>query len=431
MNPILIKPQTDDQAQIVFMGKSLTNLSAADYEERKVALWQTVVECLEKLLAECELVVIEGAGSPAEVNLRNRDIVNMKVARHLSSPVLLVGDIDRGGVLASLVGTMELLLPEEQERIGGFLINKFRGDRALLSEGLEFLEQRTGKPVLGVIPYSPGLRLFEEDSVCLEPQALNFAEAAAGAGLELPLQIAVINLPHMSNFTDFQPLEAEAGMSLHYVKRPEEINGAAAVILPGTKTTIADLEWLRQTGLAKALLDKTAAGVPLIGICGGFQMMGEKIRDPEKIESKVESAVGLGLVPMATTLEPEKLTRRVEATVISRRGLWSELIGEQVSGYEIHMGRSEFGDEVEHLFELNGGQLDGFVSDKGQIWGTYLHGIFENENLRRVFINHLRGTKPAAKTRPEKDPYDHLAELVRANVDLSRIYQLIFEGALI
>jgi adenosylcobyric acid synthase len=393
MNPILLKPEADHRSQVVVMGKVLGRYEPAAYYAEKPRLLEVIGQALATLRAEYELVIIEGAGSPAEVNLMDQDVANMRVAEMADAPVLLAGDIDRGGVFAALVGTLELLPPGQRERVKSLVINKFRGARALLEPGLDFIFRRTGKPVLGVVPYLPDLGLPEEDSVALEQ--------ARGSG-----PIAVIKLPHISNFDDFDPLP------VRYATRPEELAGAAAVILPGTKSTVADLAWLRARGLDRAI---AASAAPVVGICGGFQILGRRIIDPLGVESEELEVAGLGLLPVETVFEREKVT-------VQARGV--TLNGEHpLSGYHIHMGQTRLLDGAVPFARMSDGALDGAVS--GRAWGTYLHGLFHNDEFRAAWLKSL-GLPDSGFTRA--DPYDRLAGVLAESLDmdlLRRIARLV------
>ena len=292
-----------------------------------------VSQSLDRLRAEFEFVVIEGAGSPAEINLREKDLVNMRVARHCGAPVLLAGDIDRGGVVASIVGTLELLEPEERRLVRATVINKFRGDLTLLTPGLAWLEERTGVPVAGVVPYYHDIFIPEEDGVSLERRTYLKSQ------MNYLLDIAVIGFPHISNFDDFDPLAREEGVRLRYVEDGDELGNPDMVILPGTKSTVSDLEWLRRMGFDAGISDLSGRGIPVIGICGGYQMLGVSIRDPEGIESSVDQAEGLGLLPVTTVFESAKETHRVKGEVVGAAGILADALGLPVEGYEIHMGR--------------------------------------------------------------------------------------------
>jgi adenosylcobyric acid synthase len=386
MNPILLKPEGDSRSQVVVMGKSIGSMNAIDYHEHKPALRVVVAEALERLRSRCDLVIIEGAGSPAEINLKHRDLVNMYVAKLVQSPVLLVGDIDRGGVFAAFVGTMELLDPDERALVAAFVVNKFRGDVALLEPGLRFLTERAQRPVLGVVPHVPNLRIADEDSVSLD------ARMQRGRASRDEIEIAVIRLPRISNYDDFEPFEHEPGVVLRFVDSPREFAGADLVIVPGSKSTVSDLDWLRDSGIASALIGRAARREPILGVCGGCQMLGERIEDPRGVESSRRVVAGLGLLPLRTEFEPNKLTAIVEAQSIGRSLLCAS--GQRVRGYEIHMGRVERTRGAVALFEIQSRSEqavqvgDGAVSDDGCVIGTMIHGLFENDGLR---LDLLRG----------------------------------------
>ncbi|MFQ5827235.1 MAG: cobyric acid synthase, partial [Dehalococcoidia bacterium] len=332
MNPILIKPEADTRSQVVVLGKPRITLDPGAYYRRTPELLRVARGALERLRSRYEIVVIEGAGSPAEINLKDREIVNMRIAKLAGSPVLLVGDIDKGGVFASLVGTLALLEADEREYVKGFIINKFRGEVALLQPGLEQLERLTQKPVVGVVPYHHGPLVPEEDSVSIW---------GGGAGpLEKAIHIAVIHLAHISNSTDFEPLQQEEDVHLYYVREPAGLGEPDVIILPGSKSTVADLALLRQMGLAGAIVERAGAGTPVVGICGGFQMLGQRICDPHHVESRDDSVPGMGLLPVDTAFEATKATSQVRARVEGDRGLLAGAGGQEVIGYEIHMGRT-------------------------------------------------------------------------------------------
>ena len=432
MNPILLKPEGERRSQVVVLGRSIGSLSAADYQARKPQLRRVVADSLARLRARFEVVIIEGAGSPAEVNLRDRDIVNMFVAREAEAPVLLVGDIDRGGVLAAFVGTLALLDPQDQPRVAGFIVNKFRGDRGLLEPGLDFLARRTGVPVLGVVPFVPGLRIADEDSLALDDRA---ARRRASTG---ELDIAVVRLPRISNHDDFAPLEHEPGVVVRFVDDAAALPGADLVVLPGSKSTAADLGWLRAGGIADAIVARAAAGHPVLGICGGCQMLGARIHDPHGVESAESALAGLDLLPLATEFQREKTTAQVRARA---RAPWfragAELDDHEIEGYEIHAGalvRTD--DAAAPAFEItsrNGAPvriLDGAV--RGATVGTLIHGLFENQGPRRALLAHLRarrGLPPppgAAAALPSRAAeYDRLASVVKANVDWDALAALL------
>lgn len=414
MNPILLKPKADVRSQVVMLGRSVGDRSWREYkEEFHAKAVEAVREAYVRLAAEYDLIVAEGAGSPAEVNLQRWDLPNMATARLTGADVLLVADIDRGGVFASLVGTLELLPPDDRARVKGLLINRFRGDPSLFADGVQWLEARTGLPVLGVVPYLHDLGLDEEDSVGL-------ADSPKGSG---GLDIAVIRLPRISNFNDFDPLIAEPGVGIRYVDRPEELGYPDALVIPGTKNTVDDLRWLVGRGLAAGIDRLARAGIPVVGICGGYQMLGEELLDPDGIESEPGNTPGLGLLPVQTLFQPDK--RTVRASGIARSGV-------PVTGYEIHMGRTLHRQGAEPLLVLADGRPDG--AQVGDVWGTYLHGIFESTPFRRRWLNRLRerrGLPPLPEDGGTVDlreaALDRLAAHVRRHVDMARIRALVGE----
>ena len=428
MNPVLLKPTTDSGCQVIVLGEVARTISARDYYKYTPALLETVSEALERLRAAYDIVVIEGAGSPAEINLKDQEIVNMRVAKMSSTPVLLVGDIDRGGVFASLVGTLELLDEDERKLVKGFIINKFRGDVTLIQSAIDFLEKRTGKPVLGVVPYFRDIRIAQEDSVYLDEREENSTQG--------DLDIAVIRLPHISNYDDFDPLE-DAGCMVHFITQRFELGNAHLIILPGTKSTVADLNYLRQSGLATSILTKAKTGTPVVGICGGYQMLGQKILDPDKVETTETETAGLGLLDVVTEFGPEKSTRQVKARVIADLGLLVGTKGQEIAGYEIHMGqtRSEEKANAFQIIETPQGVTDytnGVLNPRGTVLGTYIHGLFHNDDFRQTFLNNLRrywGLPENAENviSAKEEQYDKLADLVRHSLDIPEIYR-IMEG---
>jgi len=426
MNPVLLKPTTDTGCQVIVMGKVARTISASDYYQYTPSLLTTIEAALSRLRAAYDIVVIEGAGSPAEINLKDREIVNMRIARMSGAPVLLVGDIDRGGVFASLVGTLELLAEDEREHVKGLIINKFRGDLSLLQPGLEFLEKRTAKPVLGVVPYFRDIRIAQEDSVYLDERA----ESPATDGPD----IAIIRLPHISNYDDFDPLEEE-GCRVRYVAHRDELGKPHLIILPGTKSTVNDLRYLWQSGLAEGVLRQAKAGTPVVGICGGYQMLGQRILDPQGVESAEAEVTGLGLLDVVTTFAPEKSTRQVRARVLSDLGLLSGTKGQELVGYEIHMGQTSFKEKSNafQILETPQGAADygdGTLNARGTVLGTYMHGLFHNSYFRQAFLNSLRRRwglpehKGDAATGREEQ-YDRLAEVVRHSLNIAEIYKIV------
>lgn len=431
MNPILLKPEGDSRSQVIVMGKSIGSLAAVDYHARKPELRTVVTDALARLRATHDLVVIEGAGSPAEINLKDRDIVNMFVAKAADAPVLLVGDIDRGGVFAAFVGTMELLEPDERARVGAFIVNKFRGDVKLLEPGLRFLEERTKVPVLGVLPYVKQLRVADEDSVSLEERRGRRRASAS------EIEVAIVRLPRISNYDDFQPLEHEPGVIVRFIEHADEVVGADLVVLPGTKSTMADLVWLRETGLAAAIVERARRGDHVLGICGGCQMLGRTIEDPHRVESETRFAEALGLLSFQTRFAREKRTSQV---IVRGKGESFLATSSDVDlfGYEIHMGRlhHEGPDEVPGAFSVctRNGQttldVDGQVSRDGAVVGTMIHGLFDNASVRGALLAALRRRKgipaPTASTSlATVDEMDRLADVVRANVNMDLLWKLV------
>jgi adenosylcobyric acid synthase len=416
MNPVLLKPSIDTAAQVIVMGRPVKTMTAREYQEFKPTLLSMIRGCLFRLQRDHDVVVIEGAGSPAEVNLRESDIVNMTTAEIADAPVLLTGDIDFGGVFAQLVGTMHLLTPSERARVRGFIINKFRGDLELLRPGLDFLERETGRPVLGVVPYFRNIWIPEEDAV---PGDKIGGDAAADK-----IRIDVVLHPRMSNFTDFDALEAEPDVQLRYLERPED-RIPDALILPGTKSTIADLRRLKEAGFASHVARCLERGATVAGICGGFQMLGQRILDPLHVESGADSEPGLGLLPSVTVFAEEKITAQVSGVHLAS--------GTEVRGYEIHMGRSDPSPAAPLLRITERGGLtvrefDGAEAQGGRVWGTYLHGVFDNAGFRRHFVDALRAARgwPALKVASAIDAdveFDKLAAHVRASLDIDRIHR--------
>lgn len=457
MNPILLKPTTDVGSQVIVRGVAQGNMTAREYYRNKRALLPVVRETYASLAAEYDIVVIEGAGSPAEVNLREDDLVNMGMAALADAPVLLVGDIDRGGVFAQLLGTIELLEPEERARIRGLIINKFRGDKTILDPGLDILEARTGKAVLGVVPYLD-VALEDEDSLST---ALEQRQAEGG------IDIAVIRLPRISNFTDFTALATEPGVSIRYVSSVRELGEPDVLILPGTKSTIRDLDWLRSTGLEAKILQKQARGTLILGICGGFQMLGTEVVDVEGVEGPAgASARGLGLLPLRTEFEAEKTRTQTSVVLEDLTGEFAALNGRRVDGYEIHMGRTmpdcratdvgPRGDAPDALDLQLAGQGGAMASagsasgsattgrpsesciyaQQGNVFGTYLHGFFDRDGLRNAFVERLcrrKGIDPGDREVVNYEAFKEaqfakLSAALRASLDMARIYEILQGG---
>jgi adenosylcobyric acid synthase len=423
MNPILLKPTSDMGAQAVVLGKAIKVMTPREYHEFQPQLMRIIRESLQKLCSQCDILVIEGAGSPAEINLRPFDIVNMAVAEIAAAPVVLVGDIDLGGVFASLVGTLELLNPKERSFVKGLLINKFRGDISLLNGGIEFLETRTGKKLLGVLPFVQDVQVAEEDSI---PEWKWRSPLPAEPE---KLTIGVIHFSHISNSTDFESLEGEPDVSVRFLKRvPDSDPLPDALILPGSKSTMADLTYMRSLGFENYVNRCRVSRIPVVGICGGYQMLGRELADPEGVESAVKSVEGLGLLNLATTFEREKQTVQVRAVDIGSR--------HEIVGYEIHMGRTNGPDAARPVFEVveeMGGRtkrIDGAKSEDGLVWGTYIHGIFDAPLFRREFLNALRrrrGWKTLASSGESSfaKASDSLAALIRDHVDLVALDRIL------
>ena len=416
MNPVLLKPTGEARSQVIIQGRVHSVMSATEYHKFKPVAMEFVLESYRRLASIYDVIVIEGAGSPAEINLRDGDIANMGIAEAVDSPVLLVGDIDRGGVFASIVGTLELLSESEKARVKGFIINKFRGDKSLLMPGLDFLEERTGKKVFGVVPHFSGLVLPDEDSVGLE----NSGQGASGQ-----LKVSIIKLPRISNYTDFDPLKGDPRLRVVFAESPSEIEGSALVIIPGTKSTIEDLLWLNEKGLAAAIQKHAAQGGSVFGICGGFQMLGKKVSDPFGVESLVAEAEGLCLLDTETILGREKSTFQVsgKAALASREF--------DVKGYEIHMGESIVrGAPFAAITERNGAVVsvaDGCSSSDGRVCGTYIHGIFDNDGLRDALFESLgaRALPKSSFSEARESSLSELSRLFEESVEMKEVLRAI------
>lgn len=410
MNPILLKPTTDIGSQVIVNGRVQGNMGAMEYSLRKKEYLPAVLEAYRSLAAEYDIIVIEGAGSPAEINLRQDDIVNMGLAKLVDAPVLLVGDIDRGGVFAQLYGTISLLEPEERRRIKGTVVNKFRGDRSILEPGLRTLEELCGVPVVGVVPYIH-VDIDDEDSL---------TERFDRTSARKLIDIAVIRLPYISNFTDFSPFERYNNVSLRYVNHVEDLHQPDMMILPGTKSTISDLLWLRQCGLEAAVQKAAASGTLVFGVCGGLQMLGRKISDPQQVEAAgIAEIHGMGLLEMDTIFRPEKVQTQTKGVFEGIDGLLADLNGKHYEGYEIHMGRSK-----EKLPALVGA---------GNVYGTYIHGIFDTLDVCDTILKALcrqRGIdfsllESFDRREYKNRQYDLLADAVRRSLDMDFIYRVL------
>jgi adenosylcobyric acid synthase len=437
MNPVLLKPSTDTGAQVILLGKIWGQVTASDYHSHRVEqLFPAVLKAYARLAHRHDLILLEGAGSPAEINLREHDIVNMRMAHASDAACLLVGDIDRGGVFGSLLGTLELLEPADRQRIRGFVINKFRGDDSLLRPGVTAMERRLGLSCVGIVPYLHDLGLEEEDGVALEDRR---SAARLWKNLETgatrPLRIGVIALPHMANFTDFDALALEPSVSLAFLEQPEEMAIADLLVLPGSKQTLDDLEWLDRRGFVQRLLRLCENRVPLIGICGGFQMLGSSIEDPHGIENQAEScqSKGLGLLPVRTLLSVEKTVRRVRGSL--RTNIFATDLSPETrfEGYEIHVGETLYEPGACPLAEIRRQGIPGLVSDgavsaSGRVLGTYVHGCFDNDDFRHFFLAAARKAvdlAPAetwASVAAERDArIDRLADHLRKSLKMDLI----------
>ena len=431
MNPVLLKPTGNSCSQVILLGKSVGNYSASDYQNKySQQAWDSVKKSLDHMETHYDILVIEGAGSPAEVNLKKNDIVNMRIAKECQSPVFLIADIDRGGALASIVGTLELLDEEERKLVKGLVINKFRGDITLLEPALTFLEERTGIPVLGVIPYLDQLGIDDEDSVSLQDMPKD--------SVMRDIHIAVIQTPKISNFTDFDAFTHEPDVNVRFVQQGDLIGNPDVIILPGSKNTTEDLLYLKHHGYADEIKELADRGTPVIGICGGYQMLGEKVCDPLHVESDKDEVTGLGLLPYITTMQGEKNTYQVEFNCKNLPFLDMNFSAENLKGYEIHMGETVLTGSAQSLFNIVRRSnapvdlQDGFINDKHHVFGTYCHGVFDNDHLRRSVINALRkrkGLHPLDvkfKYREYKEAeFDRLAAIVRKHFDMKKFYEIL------
>ena len=425
MNPILLKPTNDIGSQVIVKGEVIGNMTAREYFAYKKQLVPDIMEAFNKLSEWADVIVIEGAGSPAEINLKSDDIVNMGMAKLVDAPVLLVGDIDRGGVFAQLLGTLELLEEDERARVKGLIINKFRGDKILLNSGISMIEERGRVPVIGTIPYTH-LMIDDEDS--LSDRLSNHVKVIdSEAAL---VTIAVIRLPRISNFTDIAPFENIAGVNVSFVTNPGDIEMADMVIIPGSKSTISDMLWLRESGMEPAI-KRFALSKPVVGICGGFQMLGEQIIDEEGIEGEIKQVKGLGLIPINTKMISQKYRSQTENCFDNMTGVYSSLSGEEFIGYEIHNGESQIEGDFSGLIERD---MDGkiILIQMDNILGTYVHGIFDNGDLAFRLASALAENKSVTLTDNGADyhsikeaEYDKLADIVRENLDMEFIYRLI------
>ncbi|MFW6254839.1 MAG: cobyric acid synthase [Chitinivibrionales bacterium] len=431
MNPVLLKPSSDNCSQVVLKGRPAFTMKARQWHKTREKLRESIRKCYESLAADYDIMVIEGAGSPAEINLKKNDIVNMGMAEMADAPVLLVGDIDRGGVFAALVGTIELLDKHERDRVKAFVINKFRGDLCLLQPGLDQLQQICGVSVLGVVPWI-NHTIDEEDGVTHRFDRVAYSQS--------DIDICVIRLPRISNYTDFLALEAVPGVRLRWCDSVDTIGRPDVIILPGTKSTIGDLQVLKKTGLAQVLVCYAESGGAVLGICGGFQMLGMEILDPGHCESRCNGEPGLGLLDMKTVFHEEKTTKQTQVTIQSTpHGLFAGCNGVQVSGYEIHMGQSEYGPDSRPFTTRNNesgsAAVIGVANESGNVAGTYLHGLFDTSTIAAAMINTLRekkGLAPLQDIIVERNvilnrDIDNLANVVRHCLDMDMLSR-IMEG---
>ena len=431
MNPILLKPTNDVGSQVIVNGEVLGNMSARDYFAYKHKLVPDIMKAYHSLEEAYDIIVIEGAGSPAEINLKQEDIVNMGMAKLAKAPVLLVGDIDRGGVFAQLIGTVMLLEEDEKSMVKGLIINKFRGDKSILDSGVEMLEQKSGIPVVGVAPY---LQIQVEDEDSLTERFERNQTVAV-------IDIAVIRLPRISNFTDFNPFESMPGVSLRYVKQVSELGNPDMIILPGTKNTIEDLLWMRQSGMEAAILKRNAQGTILFGVCGGYQMLGETLSDPHGVEIQGGGSVsGMGLLPMDTVFASQKTRTQVTGVFENVTGDLAELSGTELCGYEIHMGVTKLKDGAAPFTRLlghageSGEKADGAFCKN--VYGTYVHGVFDKEAVAKAVVTAI-GRKKGLDTSEitgvdfaafKESQYDLLAAALREHLDMDKIYEILNSG---
>lgn len=415
MNPILLKPTTDCGSQVIVNGRVIGNMRASEYFRYKKSLIPVIKNAYSRLSEQADIIVIEGAGSPAEMNLKADDIVNMGMAKIADAPVILVGDIDRGGVFAQLIGTVSLLEKDERQRIKGLIVNKFRGERSLFREGVKILEEKSEKPVLGVVPYI-NCDIDDEDS-------LSDTLSKKSEGI---INIVVIRLPKISNYTDFEPFRHYNGVSVRYVEKISELEEPDMIIIPGSKSTISDMKWLRESGFETMIKKKFAYKIPIWGICGGYQMLGETISDPKNTECGGE-ITGIGLLKVHTIFNNEKTQRQSSGIVTAQCEIFPELNCASVKGYEIHMGETKGNEKPLILF--SDGRYDGAY--KKNIFGTYLHGIFDNTEVSAAIIGKLFERRSIAfsgiidSNRHKNSQYDLLAESVRQNVNIKKIYRIL------
>ena len=418
MNPILLKPTSDMGSQVIVNGEVYMNLSASDYYRHKEKLMAEVKKAYKRLDELYEIIVIEGAGSPAEINLRKNDIVNMGLAEEIDTPVILIGDIDKGGVFASIYGTYMLLSSSEQKRIKGYIINKFRGDVTLLEPGIEMFYERLPIPCLGVIPFER-MDVDDEDSVTERFVSRNTS----------PIQIGVVRLPYLSNFTDFTPFELEPDVGVQYIVTQDDFEKSDIIIIPGSKSTIKDLDYIKGIGIDRWINEAHRQGKMIIGICGGYQMLGQEIKDPLHVETNRDYIEGLGLLEMTTIMMPDKTTVQSEGVTLNCP-IGIKDTNHKVKGYEIHMGESTYSKNMRPFLKLND-HLDGCMNETGTVCGTYLHGLFDMDSFRHELLTSIRNKKAIELqeirqyARLKDEAYDHLANLVKQNLDMDQIKAIV------
>ena len=428
MNPILLKPTNDVGSQVIVNGEVLGTMSARDYFRYKKKLVPDIMKAYETLAAENDIIVIEGAGSPAEINLKEEDIVNMGMAKMAKAPVLLVGDIDRGGVFAQLIGTVQLLEKEERDMVKGLIINKFRGDKTILEPGVKMLEEKSGISVVGVAPY---MQIQVEDEDSLTERFDKNQEIGQ-------IDIAVIRTPRISNFTDFNPFESIPGVSLRYVKTPGELGNPDLILLPGTKNTMGDLKWLRESGMEALILKEASRGTLIFGICGGYQMLGETLSDPYGVEEG-GSMKGMGLLPIETVFTKEKTRTRVRGTIGTITGPYAGLSGAETEGYEIHMGETLLKEGAKSVLSITDtvtGQQKEDGAYRDNVFGTYVHGVFDKEECAEALVRLIgekKGLDVSSLTGVDfaafkETQYDILANTLRRHLDMKKIYEILEQG---
>lgn len=424
MNPILLKPTSNVGSQVIVNGEVLDHMKAMDYYQYKTKLIPDILKAYEVLSKEYDIIVIEGAGSPAEINLKENDIVNMGLAKMVKAPVILVADIDRGGVFASIYGTVALLDLDEQEMIKGTVINKFRGDVKILEPGLRMIEEKTNIPVIGVVPMEY-VDIDDEDSL-----SERLTKTEIGNGID----IAVIKLPHMSNFTDFSIFERMDGVTLRYVNNPNQLKNPDLILIPGTKNTMEDMKWLRESGMEVLILRCAELKIHIIGICGGFQLLGKELVDPYGVESK-GSITGLGLLDAKTVFQTSKTRTQIKGRILNPNGLFKNYTSESVWGYEIHMGVTKNLGKCREMIQLEDGRMDGLSNEDGTVMGSYLHGLFDSYDLAQSMIMMLAEKKGidinlenVSLEEYKEEQYDKLASIIRKSMDMDKIYKILEEG---